>query len=191
MEETATIICNMAYKLAKTASTSAKQPYYTITLASASTSVPTPATTNTNTSTSTQPLLLTTSLYNNTGAISTHTEGQTKLTNHCEDEQDEQDEPDKKVNSTEKDYVNVIKKVKKENITPGNIGEIMLCQIPGISSVSALAIIEKYGTIANLIKELDNNPDCLNGISYTNAKGQVRKISKTCISNVVKFLLNK
>ena len=42
---------------------------------------------------------------------------------------------------TEKDYCSVIKKVKKENVTPENIGEIMLCQIPGVSSVSALLLL--------------------------------------------------
>lgn len=89
----------------------------------------------------------------------------------------------------EKDYVNVIKKNKKENITTGNIGEIMLCQIPGISSITAIAILEKYKTIGNLIKELTLNNECLNGISYTNSKGQVRKINKTCLQNIAKFLL--
>lgn len=44
--------------------------------------------------------------------------------------------------TTEKDYVGVVKKVKKDNITSDNIGEIMLCQIPGISSVTALAVME-------------------------------------------------
>jgi len=28
-------------------------------------------------------------------------------------------------------------------------------------------------------------------LSYTNTKGQVRKISKTCIANIVKFLIKK
>ena len=90
-----------------------------------------------------------------------------------------------------KDYVSVIKKVKKENITPDNIGEIMLCQIPGISSVTALAIMEQYKTIPNLIKELETNNDCLKDISSTNSKGQVRKINKTSVANIVKFLLKK
>ena len=92
---------------------------------------------------------------------------------------------------TEKDYVGVVKKVKKDNITPDNIGEIMLCQIPGISSVTALAIMEKYQNIPNLIKELELNNDSMKDLSYTNAKGQVRKINKTCIANIVKFLLKK
>ena len=92
---------------------------------------------------------------------------------------------------SEKDYVSVIKKVKKENITPDNIGEIMLCQIPGISSVTALAIMEKYKNLPNLIKEIEINNDCLKDIASTNTKGQVRKINKTSIANIVKFLLKK
>jgi hypothetical protein len=95
------------------------------------------------------------------------------------------------VQVTDKDYVGVIKKVKKDNITPDNIGEIMLCQIPGISSVTALAVMEKYGTIPNLIKELELNTDSMKDLSYTNVKGQVRKINKTSIANIVKFLLKK
>ena len=81
--------------------------------------------------------------------------------------------------------------MKKENITPENIGEIMLCQIPGISSVTALAIMVKFKTLQNLIKELENNNDCLKDITSTNAKGQTRRINKTSIANIVKFLLKK
>ena len=104
---------------------------------------------------------------------------------------DEQKHNSEEVEQSEKDYVNVIKKVKKENITPDNIGEIMLCQIPGISSVTALAIMEKYNNLPNLIKEIENNNDCLKDITSTNAKGQIRKINKTSIANIVKFLLKK
>ena len=93
------------------------------------------------------------------------------------------------IESKEKDYVNVVKKVKKENITIDNIDEIMLCQIPGVSSNTALTIMEKYKSIANLIKELDLNPECLNNITCTNAKGSSRKINKTSVTNIVKFLL--
>ena len=91
----------------------------------------------------------------------------------------------------DKDYVSVVKKVKKENITPDNIGEIMLCQIPGISSVTSLAIINKFKTFANLMTCIQNDTNCLNDITTTNNKGQQRKISKTCISNIYKFLLKK
>ena len=92
---------------------------------------------------------------------------------------------------SDKDYINVIKKVKKENITPDNIGEIMLCQIPGISTITALAIMDKFKTFSELIKQVENNEECLKDISYTNAKGQNRKINKTCLANIVKYLLKK
>jgi ERCC4-type nuclease len=89
----------------------------------------------------------------------------------------------------EKDYVSVVKKIKKENITPENIGEIMLCQIPGISSVTAIAIMEKYNTLQNLMTCLKADENCLKEISYTTAKSQTRKINKTCIANIIKYLV--
>jgi ERCC4-type nuclease len=87
-----------------------------------------------------------------------------------------------------KDYVGVIKKIKKDNITEENIGEIMLCQIPGISSVTALAVMKKVGTISNLIKMIQSDENCLKDISTVNPNGQQRKISKTCVANIIKFL---
>ena len=92
---------------------------------------------------------------------------------------------------SDKDYISVVKKVKKENITPENIAEIMLCQIPGIRSVTAIAIMDKFTTIPNLINEIHQNDNCLKDISYQNSKGQSRKINKTSLANIVKFLLKK
>jgi ERCC4-type nuclease len=89
---------------------------------------------------------------------------------------------------SEKDYCSVIKKVKKENITPENIGEIMLCQIPGVSSVSALAILAQFKTLPNLIKSIQEDESCLNNICTTDANGKNRKISKTAIATIIKFL---
>lgn len=91
----------------------------------------------------------------------------------------------------DKDYINVVKKIKKDNITPNNIGEIMLSQIPGISSVTAIAIMNKFGTLPNLISQIQENENCLKDISYTNSKNQIRKINKNCLVNILKFLLNK
>jgi len=88
----------------------------------------------------------------------------------------------------EKEYCSVIKKVKKDNITPDNIGEIMLCQIPGISSASALAILSEFKTLPNLIKSIHENDTCLNAICTTDANGKSRKISKTAIATIIKFL---
>jgi len=92
---------------------------------------------------------------------------------------------------SDKNYVGVIKKIKKENITPNNIDEIMLCQIPSISSVTALAVINKFKSISNLIKELEQNSECLKDVTYTNSKNQTKKINKTCIVNIEKYLLKK
>jgi ERCC4-type nuclease len=87
-----------------------------------------------------------------------------------------------------KDYCAVIKKVKKDNITLENIGEIMLCQIPGVSSVSAIAILREFKTLPELIKAIQQDSTCLNGISTTDSKGKTRKISKTTIETIVKYL---
>jgi ERCC4-type nuclease len=90
-----------------------------------------------------------------------------------------------------KDYISLVKKVKKDNITTDNIAEIMLCQIPGISATTAISIMEKFKTLSGLITALETDPNCLSDVYNTNAKGQLRKINKTCTENIVKFLLQK
>ena len=64
----------------------------------------------------------------------------------------------------------------------------MLCQIPGISSTSAVALMKEFKTVKNLIEKINENENCLKDISYVNAKGQTRKINKTVIANVIKYL---
>lgn len=80
-------------------------------------------------------------------------------------------------------YCNFVKKVKKENVTPENIGEIVLSQIPGISAVTAIAIMKKFSTFPRLIDALKENPQCLDDIT-TESNGKARKISKSCIENI-------
>jgi ERCC4-type nuclease len=154
LDETANIICNMAYKMGKDLS---KKPYY-------QNKIPLEIPINEN--------------------IKNENDNESGNNTETSDEAEQ-------AQATEKDYVCVVKKVKKDNITPDNIGEIMLCQIPGISSVTALAVMEKYKNISNLIKEIEANNESMKDLSYTNTKGQVRKINKTCIANIVKFLLKK
>jgi ERCC4-type nuclease len=81
----------------------------------------------------------------------------------------------------------VVKKVKKDNITAENIGEIMLCQIPGISSASALAILEQFKTLPNLIKCINEDKTCLNNVTTKDANGKSRKISKTVVSTILLY----
>ena len=142
IDETALMICNMAYKLNKEKD---KQPFYSNALSSSTTE--------------------TTTLEAGTAAADT-------------------------VVSTDKDYCSVVKKVKKDNITSENIGEIMLCQIPGISSASALAILAEFKTLPNLIKAIETNETCLNNVCTTDANGKSRKISKAAIATIIKFLKN-
>lgn len=149
LDETANIVCNMAYKIGKDLT---KKPYYQNKI---------------------------------------QLDSQNVIINESGDQADIDNESIEENQSSSKDYVSVVKKIKKDNITPDNIGEIMLCQIPGISSVTALAIMERFKTIPNLLKELETNQESLKDLSYTNTKGQVRKINKTSIANIVKFLLKK
>jgi len=95
------------------------------------------------------------------------------------------------VQSEPANYCTVVKKVKKDNITPENIGEIILCQIPGISAVSAIAIMKKFSTFPNFMKEIKENPDCLNDI-MCDTKGDTnksRKLGKNCIENLKRYFL--
>jgi len=140
IDETALMICNMAYKINKEKD---KQPFYSNNL-------------------------ITTA---STAASASALEGSAV-----------EAEP------TDKDYCSVVKKVKKDNITGENIGEIMLCQIPGISSASALAILAQFKTLPSLIKAIDADETCMNSISTTDANGKSRKISKTAIATIIKFL---
>ena len=93
-------------------------------------------------------------------------------------------------NIDEKSYSTVVCKSKKNaNITIENFGEIILLQIPSVNSVTAIAVMDIYKTINNLINSIKENSDCLNDIKYKTSSGQMRKISKTCIQNINKFLL--
>jgi len=112
------------------------------------------------------------------------------LTINNNDEHMSNDNKSQEDGATEKDYVNVVKTCKKENITPNNIGEIMLCQIPGISATTALAIIQHFSCIVNLIADLQEKGEvCLHEVKIPNAKGTPRKLNKTCIANLMKYLV--
>ena len=93
---------------------------------------------------------------------------------------------DEREPTTPLNYCNFVKKVKKENITPENIGEIVLSQIPGISSVTAIAIMKKFSTFPKLMSSLKEDPCCMDDI-VTESNDKVRKISKSSIANIKKF----
>ncbi len=96
---------------------------------------------------------------------------------------------DNSLGHTNKKYCEVIKKEKKSNITRENIGEIMLSNIPGVSSKSAIAIMDIHKTLVNLIINLQEDENCLDNVKIEGSNGQSRKIAKTCIENIKQYVL--
>ena len=80
-------------------------------------------------------------------------------------------------------YSAVVKKVKKENITPENIGEIILCQIPGISSTIAVELMRKYVNIRGLLEVIRERPDELKEMRING-----RKMGSNVCESIMRFL---
>jgi len=156
IDETATMVCNMVYKVVSGLK-AGKKGYYSI---------------NNVTKEKEEP----------------KTNDETNTDEEKVKEEEKEEEKEEVNKEKEKDYCTVVKKVKKDNITTDNIGEIMLCQIPSISSTTALAILSQFKTLPNLIKSIQEDETCLNAICTTDANGKNRKISKTAIASIIKFL---
>jgi len=88
---------------------------------------------------------------------------------------------------SQKSYSGFVKTIKKENITQENIGEIMLCQIPGISSIYAQAILKFFGGFSKMIELVKLDTAKFDDISYE-TKGKMRRIPKTCGEQIKKFV---
>jgi ERCC4-type nuclease len=84
-------------------------------------------------------------------------------------------------------YCTVVKKTKKDNITTNNIGEIMLCQIPGISALSAMTIMKNHSSFQDFLECLWTDPSFLDNI-YIETQGKKRKLSKNIVSNIKQYL---
>ena len=85
-------------------------------------------------------------------------------------------------------YSEVVKTVKKANITKDNINEIMLSSIPGISIIVANELMKEYKTINNLINSLVENNNCLNNFKIKFKNGE-RKIGKNVVDTLKTYLL--
>ena len=86
-------------------------------------------------------------------------------------------------------YANFVKKIKKENITATNIGEIMLCQIPGIQSKYAMAVLTHFGSFSKMIEGVKGGHADFSKITYE-CNGKSRKIPKSCGESIVLYLQN-
>ena len=89
----------------------------------------------------------------------------------------------------DKHYSDVVKKARKQNITPDNIGVIVLSQIPGISCITARAIMQQYSSLHTLLQSVQKNRHCLDDICYETKTGKKRHLSKTAVANIAKYLL--
>ena len=86
-------------------------------------------------------------------------------------------------------YSAFVKKAKKDNITPENIGEILLCQIPGISSTIAAEVLKHFdNSFSRLIEEIKTYPEKLDTIYLESAGGKKRKLSSSVIAAIKTYL---
>lgn len=188
LEETAFFICNSAYKLVKGLHESRKCYYQNQELTSPEENVVIVVDQDSSPPASEQ----------NTNPEDTTTEDDSKMVLNIDLEmtpkmesyllQKKENEAAVVDSSQSTSYVQVVKKVKKENVTPENIGEIMLSQIPGISSITAMAIMKHFGDFSQLMQQIRSNPQCLTDVVYCDGKGKKHKLNKTVLQNLVAYL---
>jgi len=83
-------------------------------------------------------------------------------------------------------YIATLKTSKKSHINRENIFQLMLMQIPGISSVSASALSNEYKTMENLLQSLkDENANA----TFENIKlASGRKLNKNIIASLKQYI---
>lgn len=76
--------------------------------------------------------------------------------------------------------------IRKNNITQENIGEILLVQVPGISKVTAKAILSTFdNSFKKVLEAIDTNDPRLENIQYSSGgDGKIRRISKGIVSKL-------
>jgi ERCC4-type nuclease len=88
------------------------------------------------------------------------------------------------------DYCNVVKKVKKDNITSDNIGQIILSQIPGISSTTAISIMKNFRSFPHFMESIREDSTILDKIQCE-TNGKSRKFGKNCIESIKQYLIDQ
>lgn len=104
-----------------------------------------------------------------------------------------------RINKDPKKYIQT--KVKEEELfirklKGGSCFKAQLCQVPDISSKTADAIVNRYGSLLNMFKELSmlsaaDQLSALKEISTVDANGKKRKISSKAVDNIVTFMLQE
>ena len=88
-------------------------------------------------------------------------------------------------NVSEINYSVTVKSTKKSHITKDNIFNIMLKQIPGISNVSALALVSEFKTMENLLSSLKDSNTNFETIKLESG----RKLNKNIICALKDYLI--
>ena len=84
------------------------------------------------------------------------------------------------------DYCNVVKVSKKANITKENIGQMILMQIPGISSAISIEIMKPFSNFLEFVDRIRSDPEYLSQIKVNG-----RKIGSNVLKGINEFILNK
>ena len=71
--------------------------------------------------------------------------------------------------------------------TPENAVLMILCQVPGISTKTALAIQAHFPSIKTLLDKLEENPQCLDAVMLTSGT-KTRALPKNCKTNIKLYL---
>ena len=87
--------------------------------------------------------------------------------------------------NSEESYISTIKTSKKSHINRENIFQLMLMQIPGISSVSALALANEFKNMETLLQSLKDENFNVENIKLASG----RKLNKNIIGSLKSFLI--
>lgn len=89
------------------------------------------------------------------------------------------------------EYCEVVKRTKKDNVTPENIGVIMLSQVPGVSTAVAKALLDCGNkTLFEFVEECRENQAFLSEFIYEQ-NGKQRKLTRATIDCIEKFILRE
>jgi crossover junction endonuclease MUS81 len=84
------------------------------------------------------------------------------------------------------EYCNVVKVSKKANITKENISQMILMQIPGISSGTAIEIMKPFSSFLEFVDCIRSDPEYLSKIKVNG-----RKIGSNVVKGINEFILNQ
>lgn len=96
--------------------------------------------------------------------------------------------PTTNVNAVSTDYCNVVKVSKKANITKENMGAMLLMQVPGVSSSTAVEIMRPFSSFVEFIDHVRALPEYLGQVTLGEKK---RKIGSNIVKGIEELVLGK